>query len=183
MTRIELSVNKNNKPSHWRYLMYKVSVLEKQKVVSHITLDQRRCVCTTSGKIPQQLKPWHAGGKKKRTVPYIPHVVVFFEESIVLHCPLLELHVYTAAIDADDAPDPTGRGRGMETDKQFREILLLNLEIILISGILPKNEKLPINETQMRTLTFTVLQLYLVLWVTEVCLTPHYQWCVCSVSW
>lgn len=39
-----------------------------------------------------------------------PHVVVFFEESVVFYRPLLELHVYAAAVDADDAPDATGRG-------------------------------------------------------------------------
>ena len=36
----------------------------------------------------------------------IPHVVVFLKESVVLHCPLLKLQVYAAAIDADNAPDP-----------------------------------------------------------------------------
>lgn len=41
----------------------------------------------------------------------IPHVVVFLEQSIIFNCPLLELHIYTAAIDADDAPDATGRGQ------------------------------------------------------------------------
>lgn len=40
----------------------------------------------------------------------IPHVVIFLEQSIIFNCPLLELHIYTAAIDADDAPDATGRG-------------------------------------------------------------------------
>ncbi len=44
----------------------------------------------------------------------IPHVVIFFEQSIVFNCPLLELHIYTAAIDADDASDPTGRSEEME---------------------------------------------------------------------
>lgn len=37
----------------------------------------------------------------------LPHVVIFFEQSVVFNRPLLELHVYAAAIDADDAPDAT----------------------------------------------------------------------------
>lgn len=52
--------------------------------------------------------------KRKNTFSNIPHVVIFFEESIVFNCPLLELHIYTAAVDADDAPDPTGRDGEME---------------------------------------------------------------------
>lgn len=40
-------------------------------------------------------------------------MVVFFEQRVVFNCPLLELHVYTAAVDADDAPDATGRGGEM----------------------------------------------------------------------
>lgn len=41
-------------------------------------------------------------------------MVIFFEESIVFNCPLLELHIYAAAVDADDAPDATAGGRVME---------------------------------------------------------------------
>lgn len=37
-------------------------------------------------------------------------MVVFLEESVVFHCPLLELHIYTAAVDANDAPDATEEG-------------------------------------------------------------------------
>lgn len=45
-------------------------------------------------------------------IPCSPHVVIFSEESIVLHCPLLELHIYAAAVDADDASDAAaGRTR------------------------------------------------------------------------
>lgn len=44
----------------------------------------------------------------------LPHVVIFFEQSIVFNCPLLELHIYTAAIDADNASDATGRGGKMK---------------------------------------------------------------------
>lgn len=41
-------------------------------------------------------------------------MVVFFEQSIVFNCPLLELHIYTAAVDADDASDATARGEEKE---------------------------------------------------------------------
>lgn len=41
-------------------------------------------------------------------------MVIFSEQSIVFNCPLLELYIYTAAIDADDASDPTGEGGARE---------------------------------------------------------------------
>lgn len=49
----------------------------------------------------------------------VPHVVILLEERVVLHGPLLELQVYTAAIDADNAPDPADREReGEEAEKE-----------------------------------------------------------------
>lgn len=47
--------------------------------------------------------------ENNRNIAHIPHVVIFFEQSIVFNCPLLELHIYTAAVDADDASDATGK--------------------------------------------------------------------------
>lgn len=41
----------------------------------------------------------------------LPHVVIFFEQSVVFNRPLLELHVYAAAVDADDAPDATDESK------------------------------------------------------------------------
>lgn len=50
----------------------------------------------------------------------LPHVVIFFEQSIVFNCPLLELHVYTAAIDADDASDAAARWKDKEKERAVR---------------------------------------------------------------
>lgn len=50
----------------------------------------------------------------------LPHVVVFFEQSIVFNCPLLELHVYTAAVDADDASDAAARWKDKEKERAVR---------------------------------------------------------------
>lgn len=49
-------------------------------------------------------------------------MVILLEQSVVFNCPLLELHVYTAAVDADDASDPAGDG------KTFRIPSLCNYE-------------------------------------------------------
>lgn len=46
-------------------------------------------------------------------------MVIFFEESVVFNCPLLELHVYTAAVDADDASDSTVGSRVMKIKRQL----------------------------------------------------------------
>lgn len=51
---------------------------------------------------------------KGQVTAHSPHVVIFFEQSVVFNRPLLELHVYTAAVDADDAPDATGGGGEMD---------------------------------------------------------------------
>lgn len=47
-------------------------------------------------------------------------MVVFFEQSIVFNCPLLELHVYTAAVDADDASDTAARWKDKEKERAVR---------------------------------------------------------------
>lgn len=46
-------------------------------------------------------------------------MVILFEQSIVFNCPLLELHVYTAAIDADDTPDPTDGGAAVIRQESY----------------------------------------------------------------
>lgn len=54
-------------------------------------------------------------------------MVVFFEQSVVLHCPLLELHIYAAAVDADDAPDATEEERRRITRLQPAALSSLRL--------------------------------------------------------
>lgn len=44
-------------------------------------------------------------------------MVIFFEQSIVFNRPLLELHVYAAAVDADDAPDATDEKKDVTPHK------------------------------------------------------------------
>lgn len=39
----------------------------------------------------------------------LPHVIIFLEQRIVLHCPLLELNVNAATVNTDNAPDSTVR--------------------------------------------------------------------------
>lgn len=45
-------------------------------------------------------------------VSHIPHVVIFLEEHVILHSPLLKLYVHTAPIDGDHLADMTGQQRG-----------------------------------------------------------------------
>lgn len=52
--------------------------------------------------------------------PCLPHVVIFFEECVVFNRPLLELHIYAAAVDADDASDPTVRGERIHEEEGKR---------------------------------------------------------------
>lgn len=61
-------------------------------------------------------------------------MVVFFEQSVVFHRPLLELHIDAAAVDADDAPDATEEERPRITPTSTcqrrlsaREALLLHV--------------------------------------------------------
>lgn len=44
-------------------------------------------------------------------------MVIFFEQSVVFNRPLLELHVYAAAVDADDASDATDGVKDRERRK------------------------------------------------------------------
>lgn len=44
---------------------------------------------------------------------HIPHVVIFLEEHVILHSPLLKLYVHTAPIDGDHLADTTGPQRGL----------------------------------------------------------------------
>ena len=39
----------------------------------------------------------------------VPHVIIFFEQRVVLHRPLLEFHINAATVDTDNAPYTTVR--------------------------------------------------------------------------
>ena len=44
----------------------------------------------------------------------VPHVIIFFEQRVVLHRPLLEFHINAATVDTDNAPYTTVRVWGRE---------------------------------------------------------------------
>lgn len=72
------------------------------------------------GRIPGRLRPLDLEGIWDRVGVWVlhgsrllgaPHVVVLLEEHIILHSPLLQLHVQTAPVDGHhlaDAADPQG---------------------------------------------------------------------------
>lgn len=72
----------------------------------------------------QKCQKWHGFVEKNRSLTMsacrLPHVVIFFEQSIVFNCPLLELHVYTAAVDADNASDAAAKWKDTEKERAVR---------------------------------------------------------------
>lgn len=61
-------------------------------------------------------------------------MVIFFEQSVVFNCPLLELHIYTAAVDADDASDATGRGGEVKRKSSNEGTIEKRLQLLYITS-------------------------------------------------